>query len=262
MADASANSGVALSVVIPCYDEENRLPATLGRVREFLSARGGDWELLIVDDGSRDQTLTVAREFARDEPRVRVLCYGSNRGKGYAVRHGALASRGNLVLFTDADLSTPIEELDAFIRAMDAGVDGVIGSRSLPDSRIEIHQPWWRELAGRLMNLLIRCVSGLSYCDTQCGFKLFSGPIARQLFAMMTVERWMFDVELLFLAKRLGYRVVDRPVVWRNSGDSRVRFRHLPNVFRELMHIRTYWLFRKPDRPTAGVPRPLDTPPL
>ena len=238
-----------LSVIFPCFNEEARLPASLARVREYLDARGERYEILIVDDGSSDGTVALAEAVAEGDPRVRVLGYEGNRGKGYAVAYGARRAWGDLVLFSDADLSTPIEELEKFIPYMERGYDVVIGSRALKESDLKVRQPWWRERAGRVMNLLIRQLSGLKFPDTQCGFKLFSRRAAADIFPNLTVHRWMFDVEVLILAQKLGYGVADVPVTWINSGDSRVRiFRDAPRTFRELFHIRKHWLLRQPAR--------------
>ncbi len=237
-----------LTVIFPCYDEERRLPASLQRTREYLDARGQSYEILVVDDGSADRTAAVAQELASGDPRVRVLRYEPNQGKGHAVAYGAGRARGRRILFSDADLSTPIEELEKFLPLLDQGYDVVIGSRALAQSDLRVRQPWWREKAGRVMNYLVRRLSGLKFVDTQCGFKLFSRSAADDIFPNLTVGRWMFDVEVLILAQKLGYRATDVPVTWLNNGDSRVRLSHAPQAFRELIHIRRYWLRRLPAR--------------
>lgn len=244
--DSAGGPAPELTVIIPCFNEERRLPATLARLREYLGGRDLRYELLVVDDGSLDGTLTAARDAALAAPEIQVLHYGGNRGKGFAVAYGAMRARGGLVLFSDADLSTPIEELEEFERAARRGADIVIGSRALPESRLEVRQPWWRERTGRLMNRLIRRLSGLPYADTQCGFKLFSRRAARAIFSQLTVERWMFDVEVLVLARKLNLVVEERPVRWLNSGESRVRLSHAPGILGELVHIRTHWIGRQP----------------
>jgi len=247
MSEMTAQPGPRLSVIFPCYNEESRLPATLTRARDYLSSTGLSYEILIVDDGSADGTVAVAEAAAALDPRLRVLAYQPNRGKGAAVAHGACQARGEWVLFSDADLSTPLEELERFLPLLAEGCDVVIGSRGLRESHLKVRQPWWRERAGRVMNFLIRRLSGLSYPDTQCGFKLFSRRAARNIFPCLTVQRWMFDVEVLIIARKLGYRVVDLPVTWSNDGASRVRLSHAPSILRELAHIRLYWLGREPE---------------
>jgi dolichyl-phosphate beta-glucosyltransferase len=243
-----------LSVIFPCFNEEARLPASLQRVREYLDGRGVDWEILVVDDGSSDRTVAVAEAAAAADPRVRVLSYGENRGKGRAVAHGMRSARGALVLFTDADLSTPIEELEKLSGQVEAGCQVVIASRALRQSDLRVRQPWWRERLGRLMNRLIRGASGLKFADTQCGFKLFSRRAAEEIFANITIDGWMFDVEVLILAEKLGYRVAEVPVTWINSGDSRVKLTDAPRTLLELARIRSYWLARTPARRTTEEP--------
>jgi dolichyl-phosphate beta-glucosyltransferase len=242
------SAGPQLSLIFPCYNEEGRLPASLARVQEYLEARDLSYEILIVDDGSADGTLAFAEAEAARDGRIRVLSYGRNEGKGYAVRYGARNARGQWVLFSDADLSTPIEELDKFLPLLEQGYDVVIGSRALAGSQIQVHQPWWRERAGRLANFCIRRLSGMQFPDTQCGFKLFTRRAAADIFPQLTISGWMFDVEVLVIARKLGYRIVDVPVTWINSGDSRVRLSHAPGVAAELMRIRSYWLLRRPER--------------
>jgi len=237
-----------LSVIMPCFNEARRLPASLARAREYLDGCGYSYELLIVDDGSSDGTADLAAAAVAADPRVEVHRYEENRGKGFAVAYGARRTRGQWVLFTDADLSTPLTELERLLPFLERGYDVVIGSRALKESRLEVRQPWWRERAGRLMNLLIRRLSGLRFADTQCGFKLFTQRAARDIFPNLTVRRWMFDVEALILARKLGYEVADVPITWINSGESRVKVSHLPNILRELLHIRLHWLRREPAR--------------
>jgi dolichyl-phosphate beta-glucosyltransferase len=242
-----------LSVIIPCYNEETRLPRSLPVLKAYLDRQDYPYEVLVVDDGSADGTVRYVREAAREMPQLHLLEYGRNRGKGYAVSFGMRAARGEWVLFSDADLSTPIEELEKFLPYLSRGYDVVIGSRALPESNREIPQPWWRERLGRLMNVLIRKASGLKFVDTQCGFKLFTRQAARDIFLNVTVETWMFDVEVLVIAQKLGYRVVDVPVRWLNSDETRVKLSHTLRVFQELLHIRLHWLGRQPRRETGAA---------
>jgi dolichyl-phosphate beta-glucosyltransferase len=209
----------AISVVLPAYDEAARLGPTLERILGFLAARGEPFELVVVDDGSRDATAAVATRYG--DRGARLVRLERNRGKGAALRAGVAATRGGRVLLCDADLSTPIEDLERLEpRLADAEV--VLGSRAVADSRILRRQPRHRELMGKVFNRLIRLlgIGGLS--DTQCGFKLLDGGVARRLFAELTVDRFAYDVELVWLARRRGYRVVEVGVTWRDEPASKV----------------------------------------
>jgi dolichyl-phosphate beta-glucosyltransferase len=249
MSSLETADGPQLSVVIPCYNEATRLPRSLPVIQEYLRNSGLTYEILVVDDGSKDATVAYVEAEAAKDPHLRLLRYGQNRGKGHAVRYGSLRARGQWVLFTDADLSTPISELERFLPHVERGYDVVIASRALPDSRLVVHQPWLRERIGRMMNRLVRLISGLKFPDTQCGFKLFTRRAAHDIFENVTVETWMFDVEALVIAMKLGYCIIDVPVTWVNSDESRVHWSHTARVLRELIHIRLHWLGRRPARP-------------
>jgi len=223
----------ALSVVVPALNEEDRLPRTLERIASHLGRRGGGYEVVVIDDGSRDRTAERAQAAG-----ATVLRNEANRGKGYAVRRGMLAARGTRRLMTDADLSTPIEELDRLAARMDEGHDVVIGSRALPGARIEVRQPWYRENMGRLFNLFVRALAVPGVMDTQCGFKLFSAAAARDVFSSARLDGFSFDVEALFLARRKGYRIAEVPVVWRNDAASRVSLVRGFLAFPDLLRIR------------------------
>jgi dolichyl-phosphate beta-glucosyltransferase len=225
-----------LSVVIPAFNEAERLPRTLERVRAYLDGRGRRYEILVVDDGSTDET--VPRAHAAGGQRVRVLSNGANRGKGYSVRHGMLAARGARRLMTDADLSTPIEELERLWARMDEGFDVVIASRALPQSRIEVRQGAFRENMGRAFNLLVRLLVVPELRDTQCGFKLFSAAAAQAAFAGARLDGFAFDVEALYIARRLGFQVAELPVVWRNDAATRVGWWKGFVAFADLLRIR------------------------
>jgi dolichyl-phosphate beta-glucosyltransferase len=229
-------SPVDLSVVIPAYNEASRLGDTLERVLAYLERRGAPFEVLVVDDGSADNTVEVAHEYGHRG--VWVLELARNRGKGAALRHGVVASSGDKVLLCDADLSTPIQELERLEpRLREAHL--VLGSRGVEDSRIGIHQPPHREMMGKLFNLLIRLLGFGSFRDTQCGFKLLRGAVARELFPALTIERFAYDVELVWEARRRGLRVVEVGVEWHNSPVSRVRPWHdAPQMFRDVLRIR------------------------
>ena len=214
----------SLSIVIPAYNEEQRLPASLDTVRRYLETKSFDFvEILVVNDGSRDGTAAIVKEHAARDPRIRLLENPGNRGKGYAVRHGFTEARGDWVLFTDADLSAPIEELDKLAAVIaETGASGAIGSRALNRALVGRHQSLARELSGRTFNLVMRLVTGLPYHDTQCGFKVLSRDAARAVAARQQIEGFGFDVEILFIAKKRGFRVLEVPVRWFNAEGSKV----------------------------------------
>jgi len=215
--------GRFLSVVIPAYNEEERLPRTLKRVLSYLGRRGVEFEVIVVDDGSEDGTCEVALSFASHSP-VRVLRNERNRGKGYSVRRGMLEARGELRLFSDADLSTPIEELPKLEGAiLEEGFDIAIASRGLPQSRLLVRQPLWREALGRTFNLYIQLLLLPGIWDTQCGFKLFTARAAEEVFRRVTLEGFGFDFEALFIAKKLGLKVKEVPVTWYHSPKTKVK---------------------------------------
>ena len=235
----------SISIVIPAYNEQIRLPDTLRRIAEYL--RDSDWifhEILIVDDGSTDGTAAAAEEFARGDAsgipsNIRVLRNPGNRGKGYSVRHGMLEARAEWRLFTDADLSTPIEELEKLWRAVAGGKDAIaIGSRAIDRSLIGVHQPGHRETMGRIFNGAMRVATGLPISDTQCGFKLFRGDVAREVFSRQRLERFGFDAEVLYIAVHRGYGIAEVPVRWNHVDGSKVGMLTGLRAFAELAEIR------------------------
>lgn len=229
-----------LSVVIPAFNEAQRLEPSLRSVLGFLTRRGRPFEVLVVDDGSSDGTAEVAGRFT--EQGVRVLVQPRNRGKGAALKAGVLASRGAAVLLTDADLSTPIEELaklEPYLSADGSGADLVLGSRAVTGADIRQHQPFYREWMGKVFNLLIRLLGVRGVRDTQCGFKLLRGDVARRLFAEMSIEGFAYDVEMIWLARRHGYRLAEVGVIWSNSAASKVDpLRSSFEMFRDVLRIR------------------------
>ena len=214
----------SLSIVIPAYNEEKRLPATIQKLRCYLAR--ADWEfseIVVVDDGSRDATVRIVQSMDSAGAPIRVLRNPGNRGKGYAVRNGIQKAKGEWILVSDADLSTPIEELEklwAAARASTAKV--IIGSRALDRSLIGVHQPLLRESAGKLFNLAVRLATGLPFHDTQCGFKLFKTGAAKEIFRRQRIERFGFDVEALVIARQLGYSVIEVPVQWNDVTGTKV----------------------------------------
>ncbi len=210
------DSQLDLSIVIPAYNEELRLPKSLERIRAYLETKGVSSEVIVVDDGSRDGTVQFVESQMATWPALRVVKNPGNRGKGYSVRHGMMEARGKIILFTDADLSAPIEEADKLLAAL-ATHDVAIGSRAMDRSLIAVHQPWTREFAGIMFNTIVRVVLGLNIEDTQCGFKAFRREKSQVIFEQQCIERFGFDPELLFLAKRNGLTIAEIPVRWANA---------------------------------------------
>jgi len=210
-----------LSIVIPAYNEELRIASTLAAIRCYAERKPYPIELIVVDDGSRDSTSEVVAR----APMARVLSNSRNRGKGFSVRRGVLEARGELVLFTDADLSAPIEECDKLLDALaSSGADVAVGSRALQRRLIGIHQSWFREWGGRFFNLLVRLATGLRIHDTQCGFKLFRRQSTLRAFELQRVDGFGFDAEILFLVERLGGKLVEVPVRWNHSPATKVHY--------------------------------------
>jgi len=227
---------IHLSVIIPAYNEEKRLGTTLAEIVRYLSGQDFTFEILVVDDGSTDTTAEVVMSVS---PGIRLLKNPENKGKGYSVRRGMLESVGKYRLFTDADMSTPIEEVEKFWPLLENGCDVVIASRALPESQVEIHQSWLREHCGRAFNKIVRIVAGSEFKDTQCGFKIFAKNAAQTIFSRQTIDGWGFDTEVLHIAKKHKLRVKDVAVRWRNSPDSRLRLlQDSTRMFFELLSVR------------------------
>ncbi len=209
----------SISIIIPAYNEEKRLPATLVRIQDYLHRSGWDYaEVIVVNDGSRDDTAGVAQRAG-----VRVIDNPGNRGKGYTVRHGMLEAQGDWALFSDSDLSSPIEELEKLWAAAERDQAAVvIGSRAVDRSMIGVRQPLFRDLMGRLFNLVMRLITGLSFRDTQCGFKLFQTKAAQSIFSRQQLDGFGFDVEVLYIARRLGYKCLEVPVRWNDVAGTKV----------------------------------------
>jgi len=232
----------SISIIIPAYNEEKRLPIALRQVIHYL--RRGGWpfaEILVVDDGSTDATVWVAEQIQADYKDLRVLRNPGNRGKGYAVRHGMLQCRGEWALFTDADLSAPIEELETLWDAIQRdGAQVAVGSRALDRRLIGVHQSWFRENGGRVFNLVMRLITGLPFHDTQCGFKLFEARAAREIFRRQLLDGFGFDVEVLFIGRRLGYREIEVPVRWSDVAGTKVSTWRGLAAFLDPLRVRWY----------------------
>ena len=228
-----------LSIVIPAYNERARIGNTLERVLWCVQDRGWDAEVLVVDDGSTDETPDIVQHWMQNHDRLHMVRNPGNRGKGYSVRNGLLQSAGDIVMFTDADLSSPMEEAELLMAAIDEGADVAIGSRWLNRQKQTTHQPLYRRFFGRCFNKLTRFVMGLPFKDTQCGFKAFRREAAQTIFRLQTIERWGFDPEILFIARKLKYKIVEVPVTWGH--DERSRMSYLKDglqMLREMAQIR------------------------
>lgn len=210
-----------ISIIIGAFNEEQRIGQSLRKIDGFLRGRSTDYEIIVVDDGSTDRTAPLVEELAHSIAGLRVIRYEKNRGKGYALRTGVLASKGDIVLLSDADLSTPVEELDT-LQPFLSEYSIAIGSRALALSKIIVKQPWWRQQMGKTFNRVVKLLIMNDFNDTQCGFKLFSGETARELFGEALIDRFAYDVEILALAKKKGYGVAEVPIVWLNDPASKV----------------------------------------
>ena len=236
--DLISNSAPELSIIIPSFNEELRLPATLEKIACFIERERRNTEVLVVDDGSTDRTAKVAETFRGKITQLRVLANGTNRGKGYSVRHGSLEARGQVVLFTDADLASPIEEASKLLAALKEH-DVAIGSRAVDRRLIEVRQSAFREFAGIVFNKIVRIVLGLPFVDTQCGFKAFHRERCRVIFEQQTIERFGFDPELLYLARHHGLSTVEVPVRWAHSPATKVSMlRDSVQMFLDVVIIR------------------------
>ena len=213
-----------LSIVIPAYNESARIEQTLERVMLCVEQQGWDAEVLVVDDGSKDSTTEIVQQWMQRYPRLHLIKNVGNRGKGYSVRNGLLQAAGEIVMFTDADLSAPMEEAERLFAAIHEGADVAIGSRWLDKQRQTIHQPLYRRFFGRCFNWVTRLIMGLPFKDTQCGFKAFKRPAAQIIFRLQRIERWGFDPEILFIAQKLGYEIREVPVTWGHDERSRMSY--------------------------------------
>lgn len=233
-----AGSPVYLSVVIPAYNEEQRLPKTLRAVLQYLAAQPYSWEVAVVDDGSTDNTANVVRASAITDPRIKLLQYGQNRGKGYAVRYGLMHVSGQFRLFMDADNSTTIDHFAKFRPLFTQGFDVVIGSRDVAGAEIPVHQPWWKEKLGDLGNLWIQVWAIPGIKDTQAGFKVLRDTVVLDVVPRLTIDRWGFDVELLSVARFRGYKIAERPIRWVNDPNSKVSTGAYLEVLKEVVQVR------------------------
>jgi dolichyl-phosphate beta-glucosyltransferase len=245
---ASRLKDITYSIVIPAYNEGTRLGATLEKVLGYVREQGwnAEVEVIVVNDGSRDNTAELVRAFAGRDPILRLVENPGNRGKGYAVRNGMLNARGEIIVFSDADLSSPIEEMPKLLAAIAVGADIAIGSRWLRTELQTQRQSSIRQLFGRIFNLLNRIILELRFKDTQCGFKAFTRRAAQTILPLQRIERWGFDPEILFLARKFGFRVEEVAVVWGHNGDTRINpLLDGARMFHEMLRIRWYDLTGK-----------------
>ncbi len=230
-----------LSIVIPAYNESKIIVRSVLKIKNYLDRKTKNYEIIIVDDGSTDSTTGELAALS-DDYRLNIISYGVNRGKGYAVKKGVLASTKDCILFSDADLSTPIEQLDNLLPFL-SGHDIVIGSRALKESLVVLKQPFCRRITGKLIHLIIRFLIINDFKDTQCGFKLFKRETAQKIFKKTNINGFLFDVELLCLAKIMGFKIKEAPVTWYNSLDSKVSIsRHSPEILKDLLKI--FWRYK------------------
>lgn len=228
---------VYLSVIIPAYNEAKRIMLTLESIMAYLREKDYTSEILVVDDGSTDETVKVVKRITDESIDIRMITNKENHGKGFVVRQGMTRARGLFRIFMDADNSTNISEVEKFWPCVKKGYDVVIGSRAVKGSEIVIHQPWYREMPGRIANKMIRRMTGLPFKDTQCGFKLFSKKVALEVFSKCEIDRWAFDVEVLVLARRLGFKVKEVGIGWKNDRASRVSIKSYFETLWEVLKI-------------------------
>ena len=234
-----------LSVVVPAFNEAERIEANLRTIHQYLSSKGVNFEIIVVDDKSEDNTVQKVKELMREIPRLRLIELEEHQGKGGAVKTGILSAKGNLILMSDADLSCPITELEKLQQAIKNGADLAIGSRRIPGARLIRRQPWLREKIGLAFGYFTGKLIPTGVLDTQCGFKCFKREVAKTLFSLQTSRGFCFDLEILAWAKKLGYRIAEVGVVWEDKPQSKVKpLRHLPQVVWEVFKIRRE-LFRR-----------------
>lgn len=228
-----------LAVIVPAYNEQDRIVPTLERLREYLSAQTYSWTVTVVSDGSKDATPSLADEFAKDNSGFALIHYTPNRGKGHAVRRGMLEVEGELLFFSDADLAAPIEEVEKLLPAIENGADVAIGSRPLKESNLEVRQPLYREILGRAFNMAVQLLAIKGIKDTQCGFKVFKREVARDVFSRCKLDGFSFDFEALLIARDLGYKIAEVPIRWRHQEGSKVvLMRDGPRMIRDLIKLR------------------------
>lgn len=230
-----------LAVIVPAYNEEPRIVSTLERMRAYFSGRTYSWTVTVVSDGSTDATESLAAGFSLGDSRFNLIAYKPNRGKGYATRKGILSVEAEFILFSDADLAAPIEEIEKLLPEVEKGADVAIGSRPLKESRLEVRQPWHREMLGRCFNLAVQFFAIRGIKDTQCGFKVFKRDVAKDVFARCKLDGFSFDFEALMIARDLGYKIAEVPIRWSHQEGSKVvLLRDGPKMLWDLIKLRIW----------------------
>lgn len=231
----------SLSIVIPAYNEAQRVGQTIQKICDYFGKKAQLFEIIVINDGSRDNTVNIVLDLSKKGKNVALLENSTNKGKGASIKKGIFHAAHDLILVTDADLSTPIEEFEKLVPWIQQGYDIVLGSRGLKESEIILRQPWYRRTIGRVFNLLVKALIVSDFSDTQCGFKLFTSEAATRIFSLSKIERFAFDVEVLFIAKKMGYKTKEVPVRWMNSPHSRVNALRDPfGMFLDLLRIRFF----------------------
>jgi Glycosyltransferases involved in cell wall biogenesis len=236
--DSTHTQAPYLSVIVPAYNEEKSIEQTLKSINSYLSRQSYLYEVIVVNDGSRDRTAYFVSRLISELSYLRLIDNKENRGKGWAVRQGMLSSKGRIRLFMDADNSTSVDQIERMIPCFEEGFDVVMGSRRVEGAVIAVHQSWLRENIGQVFNLIVRFIHGIPIKDTQAGFKAFSSAAAEKIFPRQTISRWAFDVELLVICQKLGLRVKQVPIVWRNDPRSLVKSRDMIKMLFELLKVK------------------------
>jgi glycosyltransferase involved in cell wall biosynthesis len=227
-----------ISIIVPAYNEEDRIEYTLRSISAYLSQQSYLYEVIVVNDGSKDKTVEVVSRLISESPRIRLIDNKENHGKGWAVRQGMLDAKGKIRLFMDADNSTSLDQIEMVLPYFEEGFDVVMGSRRVMGAVISRHQSWFRENIGQVFNFFVRVLHGIPMKDTQAGFKAFSSGAAEMVFPMQTISHWVFDVELLVISRQCGLRVKEVPIIWKNDSRSHVKFRSTAKTLLDLIKVK------------------------
>ncbi|KKQ52140.1 hypothetical protein A2865_03335 [Candidatus Woesebacteria bacterium RIFCSPHIGHO2_01_FULL_39_17] len=230
---------LTLSIVIPAYNEEKIIKMSLGKIIDYLKVKRYDWEIVVADDGSVDKTKDLIKNLTHKNKRIKLVRLPQNKGKGGALKKGILAAKGKYIIFMDADLSVDLGNIDIFLKQLKKESPVVIASRRVKGAEIEVHQPWHREVMGRVFTFLTRILMQVNVADFTCGFKGFTNEAAKKIFSKSLINRWAYDAEIMFLSNKFGYKIRQMPIVWKNRGDTRVRLKNVIfESFMDLLKIR------------------------